>query len=262
MLRRILVSDSDTVDSLHLLAHLATESFDVEWQTRGRIALDRCETDRFDVVVVGEVLFDMSGLALCHYLRLRDASVPLIFLCRGKSHHDRVAALGAGADDCLGRPFDPEELSARIHALLRRSELSGKLRSRTVGSMRLDHNTRRVYCCGNSFDLSTREFDLLIYFASRPHRVLTRDEILSDVWGTDFNGNTNVVDVYVGYLRRKLSDVGCEHQIETIRGSGYRYHAVDREAAQPTQSFTARRRSTTSVNAWIAPSEESAGASS
>lgn len=223
MLRRILVSDSNPVDAAQLIAHLAAQPFDVEWQTRGRIALDRCQTDHFDLIVASESLHDMTGLAFCHQIRLSDPSIPLIFLCNGDSHQDRVAALTAGADDCLARPFDLHELSARVLALLRRSEVQDGNGSRSVGSMQLDHATRKVSCCGHTFDLSMREFDLLLYLASRPERVITRDEILFDVWGSDFDGNTNVVDVYVGYLRRKLSGARCSHRIETVRGAGYRY---------------------------------------
>ncbi|MDX1740449.1 MAG: response regulator transcription factor, partial [Rhodothermales bacterium] len=155
------------------------------------------------------------------------------------SHQDRVAALAAGADDCLARPFDLDELSARVHALLRRSEVQNGTNSRTVGSMQLDHATRKVKCCGHTFDLSTREFDLLLYFASRPQRVITRDEILFDVWGPEFDGNTNVVDVYVGYLRRKLSGAHCAHRIETVRGAGYRYVVERREPRPPSRSTIA-----------------------
>ncbi len=236
MIRRVLVSDSDPVDAAQLIAHLATQPFDVEWETRGRIALERCQTDQFDLLIVSETLHDMTGLSFCHQVRLSNPLVPLIFLCSGDSHQDRVAALTAGADDSLARPFDLHELSARALALLRRSMAHDGTGGRNVGSMHLDHATRKVSCCDHTIDLSMREFDLLLYLASRPQHVITRDEILFDVWGADFDGNTNIVDVYVGYLRRKLSGGRCAHRIETVRGTGYRYVVENRDAPPPSRA--------------------------
>ncbi len=166
---------------------------------------------------------DRSGVAVCRELRHHDASVPVLMLTALDAVEDRVAGLRAGADDYLPRPFAFAELLARLDALLRRAAIEPPDRAHTDGPLHLDSAARMVRCVGAALDLTATEFDLLAYFLARRDQALARDEIHRGVWGHDFDRGTNLIDVYVGYLRRKLADAGCPSTIEAVRGVGYRY---------------------------------------
>jgi two-component system OmpR family response regulator/two-component system response regulator MprA len=140
---------------------------------------------------------------------------------------DRVAGLRAGADDYLPKPFAFDELLARVEALLRRAALEPAGRAHVDGPLTLDPATRTCICDGQTLDLTAKEFDLLAYFLARKDQVLSRDEIHRDVWGLRFDRGTNLIDVYVGYVRRKLAAAGCSARVETVRGSGYRYRPAE-----------------------------------
>jgi two-component system OmpR family response regulator/two-component system response regulator MprA len=146
---------------------------------------------------------------------------------------DRVAGLRAGADDYLPKPFAFDELLARIEALLRRAALEPAGRAHADGPLALDPATRVACFDGQPLDLTAKEFDLLAYFLARKNQALTRDEIHRDVWGLRFDRGTNLIDVYVGYVRRKLEAAGCPARIETVRGVGYRYRPAEAHADAP-----------------------------
>ena len=160
-------------------------------------------------------------------MRRHDPTLPVLMLTALDAVEDRVAGLRAGADDYLPKPFAFDELVARVEALLRRAALEPAARAHTDGPLHLDPATRRCTCSGVELDLSATEFDLLAYFVARKGQVLSRDEIHRDVWGHRFDRGTNLVDVYVGYVRRKLEAAGCPEPIETVRGVGYRYRPAE-----------------------------------
>jgi DNA-binding response OmpR family regulator len=176
------------------------------------------ERVRPHLILLDIMLPGVDGVTLCKQLRAR-SEVPIIMLTARGEVEDRIAGLDSGADDYVPKPFKFAELMARIRAVLRRHQIvAGSVLN--VGDLRLDRNTREVTANGSSVDLTPREYDLLEYFMRHPRQVLTRDAILNRVWGYDQALETNVVDVYVRYLRQKLGDERHE-RIQAVRGVGY-----------------------------------------
>ena len=176
-----------------------------------------------DVLVADVGLPGLSGIELCQRLRTASLDLPILILSALDQVSDRVAGLQAGADDYLVKPFDLQELGLRLQALLRRAASAPVAADRiSVGSrLWLDRGRRQAIFDGQPLDLSRREFDLLDAFATNAGLVLSRIRLLELVWGYDFDTDTNVVDVFVGYLRRKLEAGGAPRIIETVRGVGF-----------------------------------------
>jgi two-component system response regulator MprA len=167
------------------------------------------------------MLPEVDGPEVARRLRQAGDTVPILMLTARDTVEDRVTGLDAGTDDYLVKPFAPEELKARLRAMLRRSEPAPAERPLTFTDLSLDPVTRECRRGGRSFELTPTEYSLLHYFLRHPRRVLERDQILDDVWRYDFNGEQNVLDVYVGYLRRKTEAGGEPRLIQTVRGVGY-----------------------------------------
>ncbi len=213
----LLVEDEETIVEF-LTMGLTYEGFAVHTVRDGREALPTFERVRPQLVLLDIMLPGVDGITICRTLRAR-SDVPMIMLTARGEVEDRVAGLDSGADDYLPKPFRFAELMARIRAVLRRHQIvAGSLL--TVGDLRLDRNTREVTDAGAAITLTPREFDLLECFMLHPRQVLTRDAILNRVWGYDQAVDTNVVDVYVRYLRAKLGD-DRHARIEAVRGVGY-----------------------------------------
>jgi DNA-binding response OmpR family regulator len=184
----------------------------------GREALEHLGTGEVDLVVLDLGLPDQDGFTVLRRLREQGSRVPVIILTARSSVEDTVAGLEGGADDYMAKPFRFEELLARIRLRLNASAPSGEVMQLVHGSVSLDLRTRRATVDGREVDLSAREFALAEAFLRNPGQVLSREQLLSRVWGYDFDPGSNVVDVYVRYLRGKLgSDV-----VATVRGMGYR----------------------------------------
>ncbi len=183
------------------------------------MALDR----DYDVVLLDIMVPGMDGLAILKALRQAGRNLPIILLTARNELDDRLQGLNLGADDYLAKPFYVEELIARIHAVVRRS-LGERQNLLSVGPLRLDRITREVTCQNQQVELTTREFNLLEYLMRSPGRVLTRTQILEHVWGYDFNPGTNVVDVAIQRLRKKLDPLDAAGWIESVRGVGYRFY--------------------------------------
>ena len=179
----------------------------------------------YDAVVCDVGLPGESGLEWCRWLRAAGHRTPVLMLTARTAVGDRIDGLDCGADDYLGKPFAFGELAARLRALLRRGET---LRPSTLtnGALLLDPAEHRARWHDRSIDLSPREFVLLAYFMRRPGEVLSRSEILDHVWEYAYDGTSNVVDVYVRYLRNRLAAAGAQNLIETVRGVGYRLTAL------------------------------------
>jgi two-component system response regulator MprA len=216
---RILVVDDDPMLAAALRRPLAYEGYDVEVAVSGEDALTRVSERAPDLVVLDVGLPGMDGLATCRRLR-SVTDVPVLMLTARGEVAERVAGFEAGADDYLGKPFAFEELLMRVRALLRRGR-NGASNELKFADLRLDRSTREVWRGDRSVALTRQEFDLLALFLEHPRQVLTRSTILERVWDYDFGRDSNVLEVYVGYLRRKLESGGEPRMISTVRGVGY-----------------------------------------
>jgi two-component system response regulator PrrA len=219
--RVLLVEDDDAVrEAVH--SGLSVHGFAVTEVADGESALEAITRTLFDVVVLDVGLPGMSGIDVCVALRRQEIDVPILMLSARDQVGDRVAGLQAGADDYLVKPFDLAELTARLGALIRRAAL--RPTTTTVlrhGELRIDADRRTAFVGDDVLELTRREFDLLHALVSHPGVVLSRHQLLEMVWGYDFDVDTNVVDVFVGYLRRKLAAAGLPPLIATVRGVGF-----------------------------------------
>jgi DNA-binding response OmpR family regulator len=223
----LIVEDEERIASF-LTKGLRAHGYDVEWVSSGREGLERAVHGDISLVILDLGLPDLDGLEVLQGLRQRGAPVPVLVLSARGRVDDRVAGLNLGADDYLAKPFAFEELLARVRANLRpRINLPPDVLLR-AGGIRVDVLLRKVTIDGRPVHLSAREFSLLKAFVTHPRQVLSRQELLSMAWDMNFDTGTNVVDVYVRYLRRKLG----EHVIETVHGAGYRLRA-DSPASSP-----------------------------
>ena len=219
---RILLVEDEPKVAAFVRQGLTEESHDVVWTLYGERALELALRESFDLVLLDLRLPDLDGLEVCQRLRLHDSALPILMLTALDAVGDRVRGLRAGADDYLPKPFAFDELLARIDALHRRAQRP-TTSSLSDGPLVLDPLAHQCTYDGRPLHLTQKEFDLLAYFLARKGQALSRDAIHRDVWGLHFDRGTNLIDVYVGYVRRKLTDVGCTAHIETLRGVGYRY---------------------------------------
>ncbi|WP_138501946.1 response regulator transcription factor [Nostoc sp. PA-18-2419] len=173
-----------------------------------------------DLVILDWMLPGLSGLEICRRLRATGISIPVILLTAKDEVNDRVAGLDAGADDYVVKPFSIEELLARIRAHLRRTQETNQ-DILQFEDLSLSLRTRQVYRGNRAVELTAKEFDLLEYILLHPRQVFTKDQILQKVWGYDFMGNSNIIEVYIRYLRLKLEENHEKRLIHTVRGVGY-----------------------------------------
>jgi two-component system response regulator MprA len=218
---RILVVDDDEAVRNSLRRALVLEGYEVELAEDGLSALRSLQQAAPDAVVLDLQLPDVDGLEVCRRLRTIGDPTPVLMLTARNAVGDRVEGLDAGADDYLIKPFDLAELFARLRALLRRRAPSDDNELLRFEDLTLDPNTRTASRGERSFSLTKIEFDLLELFLRHPRQVLTREIILDQVWGYDFDSGTNSLAVYVGYLRRKTEEGGEPRLIQTVRGVGY-----------------------------------------
>jgi two-component system, OmpR family, copper resistance phosphate regulon response regulator CusR len=214
---RILIAEDEPRISAFVEKGLSANGFVVTVVADGHSAYDYALTGGFDLVVLDIGLPGVDGFTVLRKLRAEQCHIPVIVLTARDSVQDTVAGLEGGADDYMPKPFRFEELLARVRLRLA-TERSAELTVLTLGGLQLDLRTRRAQVGGRMVDLSAREFALAETFLRHPGQVLSREQLLSHVWGYDFDPGSNVVDVYVRYLRRKL---GAE-RIVTVRGMGYR----------------------------------------
>lgn len=217
---RVLVVEDDA--SLREILHrgLTEDGYAVDTAAKVVDARHSAESHAYDVMVLDVGLPDGNGLELCADLRASGLKTPILMLTARDSLSDKVAGLDAGADDYLTKPFDYPELAARVRALLRRPP-DAQSPVLEVGDIRLDPASHTVWRGAITVPLTAREFALLEYLLRRPGQVLTRSELLDHVWDANYDGLSNVVDVHVAALRRKLAMPGAPAPIETLRGVGY-----------------------------------------
>jgi DNA-binding response OmpR family regulator len=217
--RRILVIEDERSIASAVAARLRSEGFDVDIASDGPSGLDACARFRPDLVVLDLMLPGIDGIEVCRRLQ-QERAVPVLMLTARDSESDLVTGLDVGADDYMTKPFSARELVARVHAILRRAALpattGGELPA-LIGDIELDPATRRVRHDGADVHLTRTEFDLLLYLATRPGRVSTREELLEHVWGYEVPSGARTVDSHVRSVRRKLgADI-----IRTVHGVGY-----------------------------------------
>ncbi len=220
MKAHILVVDDDPRITNLLQRVLAYEGYSVAIAVSGSEALNRALERPPDLIILDIMLPELDGLEVARRMRAAGDTVPILMLTARDAVSDRVKGLETGADDYLVKPFAPEELVARVKALLRRSQEERQEVLR-YADVELDTGTRVAHRGTREIELSPTEYELLALFLRRPRQVLTRDIILDRVWGMDFEGSSNVMEVYVGYLRTKLEAAGEPRLIHTVRGVGY-----------------------------------------
>jgi DNA-binding response OmpR family regulator len=201
---------------------LEEQGYAVDAVFTGQDALYWAGSTPYDLVLLDILLPGLNGLAVCRELRRQGSRVPILMLTARGSVDDRVAGLDAGADDYLLKPFSLKELLARMRALTRRADGGDGHPVLTVADLAMDTNSRRVSRAGREIELTAKEYAVLECFLREPERVLTRDAIAEHVWNYDVYNSSNVVDVYIRNLRRKIDDDHERKLLQTVRGAGYR----------------------------------------
>ncbi|MCL6752313.1 response regulator transcription factor [Nostoc sp. CCCryo 231-06] len=220
MAANILLVEDEVKLARFVELELSSEGYNIKVAHDGIAGLTLARELSPDLVILDWMLPGLSGLEICRRLRATGISVPVILLTAKDEVNDRVAGLDAGADDYVVKPFSIEELLARIRAHLRRTQETDQDNFQ-FEDLSLNHRTRQVYRGKRAIELTAKEFDLLEYILSHPRQVFTKDQILQKVWGYDFMGNSNIIEVYIRYLRLKLEENNEKRLIHTVRGVGY-----------------------------------------
>jgi len=223
---RVLVVDDDPKITAFLRRSLTLEGYDVVVANSGTEALRSIAADPPDLMVLDVMMPDVDGLEVCRRVRAAGEKFPILMLTARDAVTDRVKRAGSGGHDYLVKPFALEELLARLRALRRRGAASPgeggeSLPVLQYADLKLDTATREAFRGQRRITLTAKEYELLHVFLSHPRQVLTRDTLMEKVWGYDYSGESNVLEVYVGYLRSKLEAGGEPRLIQTVRGVGY-----------------------------------------
>ncbi len=215
----LLVEDEERL-ARFIELELTSEGYSISVAHDGFTGLTMARESPPDLLILDWMMPGMTGLEVCRRLRATGSKVPVILLTAKDEVSDRVAGLDAGADDYVVKPFSIEELLARVRAHLRRNHEDNPDLLQ-FDDLTLNRSSREVHRNGRSIELTAKEFELLDYLISHPRQVITRDQILEKVWGYDFMGDSNIIEVYVRYLRLKLEENQEKRLIQTVRGVGY-----------------------------------------
>jgi two-component system response regulator MprA len=215
---RILVVDDDIHIRENLKRLLSYEGYSVALAADHRETFSQIEESPPDLVVLDLMLPGVDGLEICRRIR-QTSDVPILMLTAKGTLSDKVDGLDSGADDYLVKPFLPDEMMARIRALLRRRQPQSEVLK--FGTLALDLAAHQVFATDTPVDLSSKEFDLLELLMRHPRQVITRETFYDRIWGYDFSGESNILEVYIRYLRAKLDAAGSPRYIQTVRGVGY-----------------------------------------
>lgn len=217
-MRILLVEDEQSVAAF-IKKGLAEEYYTVDTAEDGNLGLSMAINNVYDLIILDIMLPEIDGLKLCRTLREKGIKTPILMLTALDSVDNKVIGLESGADDYLAKPFAFSELLARIKALLRRkSDLTSEF---SIDNLRMDLLSRRVFRGENEITLSPKEFSILEYLLRNKGRVLSRTQIIENVWGYNYDPNTNIVDVHIKYLREKIDKDFSKKLIHTVRGTGY-----------------------------------------
>jgi DNA-binding response OmpR family regulator len=226
-MRVLIVEDQPNVSN-YVKRALEEQGYAVDLARTGREALDWARVVEFDLIVLDIMLPEVDGISVCRGLRSQGNQAAILMLTARDTVDDRVTGLDAGADDYLVKPFELKELLARLRALARRRAGQGESRNLLqVADLTMDTRTRRVWRGNTLIDLTSKEYAVLACLMREPDRILTRTEIAESVWNYDVYNQSNVVDVYIRNLRRKIDDRFELKLIHTVRGAGYRLSAQD-----------------------------------
>ncbi|KKK08917.1 MULTISPECIES: response regulator transcription factor [Bacillus] len=220
---KILVVEDEKKIARVLSLELEYEGYGVTVQDTGMKGLQALEEESFDLVLLDVMLPELSGLEVLRRVRKTNTATPIILITARGSVPDKVSGLDLGANDYITKPFDIEELLARIRAQLRfnHNAQEEKEIELSIADLTVNEKTREIQRGGQTLELTPREYDLLVHLLKHQQQVLTRDQLLTAVWGFDYFGDTNVVDVYIRYLRKKIDYPFEKQLIHTVRGVGY-----------------------------------------
>ncbi|WCM63529.1 response regulator transcription factor [Paenibacillus polymyxa] len=230
MEKSVLVIDDEEKISRLLQLELSHEGYAVEIAQTGREGLEKALARTWDIIILDVMLPEMNGVEVLKQIRKVDNHTPVIMVTARNTTPDKVSGLDEGANDYITKPFEIEELLARMRASMRHQmeptatalqEEDKPLSRLQVDSLVLERKTRLVVREGNRIELTPKEYDLLLYLMEHKNQVLQRDQMIQDVWGFDFVGDTNVVDVYIRYVRKKIDHGYKKKLIKTVRGVGY-----------------------------------------
>lgn len=225
---KVLIIEDDHKTAAEVAAALTDHGFDVECAHNGRDGLLKATADKFDALVLDRMLpGDLDGLGVLATLRTVGVETPVLILSALSAVDERVRGLRAGGDDYMTKPFEFIELTARVEALVRRRAVPAPETKLQVGDLQIDLLTRQVKRGGRVIELLPREYRLLEYLVRHAGHLVTRTMLFEEVWGYHYDPQTNVIDVHVGKLRRKLEEGGGSQMIHTIRGSGYVLRAAE-----------------------------------
>lgn len=225
----LIIEDEDKIARL-LELELGYEGYRTGRAASGTDGLEQFKEGGWDLILLDVMLPGLSGIEVLRRIRATDLLTPVILLTAKDSVEDKVSGLDLGASDYVTKPFQIEELLARIRSALRaraavgqqgRTESVGSAETLAAGDLQLNEQTREVYRGKRRIDLTPREFDLLVFLLRNQRQVLSREQMIREVWGYDYAGDTNVVDVYIRYVRRKIDEEGLPELIHTVRGVGY-----------------------------------------
>ncbi|MCQ4088228.1 response regulator transcription factor [Saccharibacillus sp. JS10] len=225
----LIIEDEEKIARL-LEIELGYEGYQTGRAGSGTEGLELYREQKWDLILLDVMLPGLSGIEVLRRIRVNDPSTPVILLTAKDSVEDKVSGLDLGASDYVTKPFEIEELLARIRSALRVSAARSAKREvqqeeqqefLAISDLRLNEQTREVYRGERRIDLTPREFDLLVFLLRNQRQVLSREQMIREVWGYDYAGDTNVVDVYIRYVRKKIDEAGLPDLIHTVRGVGY-----------------------------------------
>ena len=219
MHNRVLLVEDEKNIARFIELELRHENYEVVHVESGRVGLEAANNQEFDVILLDVMLPELNGIEICRRIR-KSSQVPILLITARDAVMDRVAGLDAGADDYIVKPFAIEELLARIRSVLRRTDKKMETKLLVFRDIKIDTEAHKVEVADQVIDLTKTEYDLLSYLIQQKNRVLSRDQILENVWGYLADIETNVVDVYIRHLRSKLPEFASRY-IETVRGVGY-----------------------------------------
>ncbi|CAG9267486.1 winged helix family two component transcriptional regulator [Paraburkholderia unamae] len=220
---RVLTVEDDAVTASEIVSELTQRGFAVEWVDNGRDGMARAMSDEYDAITLDRMLPGVDGLSILTAMRTVGIQTPVLMLSALGDVDERVRGLRAGGDDYLTKPFDPEELTARLEVLLRRRQAASVARETalSVGPLELDLISRKVRRDGEEVALLPTEYRVLEFMMRHAGKTITRTMLFEAVWGYHFDPGTNLIDVHMGRLRKKIDPPGVPPLIQTVRGSGY-----------------------------------------
>jgi len=217
-MRLLLIEDDKKIASF-IVKGLTESGYAVDVEYNGRSGLEAAQTEPHDLLIIDWMLPELDGVAVCKEVRKQDSTIPILFLTAKETVIDKVTGLDSGADDYLTKPFSFTELLARIRTLLRRG--SRAIEELCVDDLTMNIAERKVIRGGKPIDLSNKEFAILEYLLRNKNRLISRAALTEHVWNINFDRGTNLIDVYINYLRKKLDAGSRKPLIHTVRGSGY-----------------------------------------